>query len=356
MITGIALHSAGFSGPSGIDALAWRRMCSSFKEASFNLCDAIAAVARRLCTSRSYPGALSALLACRLVPLSKNPGVRPIGVSEVVSRIIGKAIMRVVKKDVILSVGPLQACSGIPSGGEAAIHAVRETFARAGTEGVLLVDASNAFNSLNRKVALLNMRYVCPALETVLTNCYQVPLCLFVAGGGEILSKEGTAQGDPLGMAMFALSMVPLIARLTKESEATLQVWFADDATGVGSFVSLKQWWECLSTIGPLYGYHPNAAKTSLIVREEQEEEAKKIFKGTGISVTTEGKKHLGAALGSPSFVEDFVSHKVEEWIKEVEKLAAVAGSQPQAAYAAYIHATKNKWNYICRTTPDCSH
>ena len=69
--------------------------------------------------------------------------------------------MRVVKKDVMLSAGPLQACSGIPSGGEAAIHAVRETFTRAGTEGVLLVDASNAFNSLNRKVALLNMRYVC---------------------------------------------------------------------------------------------------------------------------------------------------------------------------------------------------
>ena len=233
---------------------------------------------------------MSALLAYRLVPLSKNPGVHPIGVGEVVRCIIGKAIMKVVKKDVMLSAGPLQACSGIPSGGEAAIHAVRETFARAGTEGVLLVDASNAFNSLNRKVALLNMRYICPALETVLTNCYQVPLRLIVAGGGEI----------PLGMAMFALSMVPLIARLTKESEATLQVWFADDATGVGSFVSLKQCWECLSTIGPLYGYHSNAAKTSLIVREEQEEDAKKIFEGTGISVTTEGKKHLGAALGSP--------------------------------------------------------
>ena len=160
MIKDIALHSAGSSGPSGINALAWRRMCSSFKEASSNLCDAIAAVARRLCTSRIYPGALSALLACRLVPLSKNPGVRPIGFGEVVRRIIGKAIMRVVKRDVMLSAGPLQACSGIPSGGEAAIHAVRETFARAGTEGVLLVDASNAFNSLNRKVALLNMRYI----------------------------------------------------------------------------------------------------------------------------------------------------------------------------------------------------
>ena len=75
-----------------------------------------------------------------------------------------------------------------------------------------------------------------------------------------------------------------------------------------------------------------------------------------GISVTTEGKKHLGAALGFPSFVEDFTSHKVDKWMEEVVKLAAVAGSQPQAAYAACIHGTKNKWNYFFRTTPNCSH
>ena len=84
---------------------------------------------------------------------------------------IGIAIMKVVKKDVMFLAGPLQACSGIPSGGDAAVHAVRESFENPEMEGVLLVDASNAFNSLNRKVALLNMRYVCPALETVLTNC-----------------------------------------------------------------------------------------------------------------------------------------------------------------------------------------
>ena len=89
-----ALHTVGSAGPSGIDAVAWHKMCSSFKEASSNLCDAIAGVARRLCTSHISPSALSALLACRLVPLNKNPGVRPIRVDKVVRRIISKAIMR----------------------------------------------------------------------------------------------------------------------------------------------------------------------------------------------------------------------------------------------------------------------
>ena len=108
-------------------------------------------------------------------------------------------------------------------------------------EGALLVDASNAISSLNRKVALLNMRYVCPALETMLTNCSQSPIRLFVSGGGEVLSKERTTQGDPLGMAL-----VPLITKLMEEVDATFQVWFADDATGVGTLVNLKQWWSSI--------------------------------------------------------------------------------------------------------------
>ena len=190
------------------------------------------------------------------------------------------------------------------------------------------------------------------------SNCYQSPIRLFVSGarGGEVLSKEETTQGDQLVMAMFSSSMVPLITRLMEVVEATFQVWFADDATGVGILVNLKQWWSSISTIGSLFGYHPNAAKTCLVVCDEQKEAAKKIFEGTGIHITTEGKKHLGAPLGSPSFVKDFVSCKVKEWTEEVEKLAAVAGSQPQAAYVAFVHGTKMKWNYICRTTPNCSH
>lgn len=118
---------------------------------------------------------------------------------------------------------------------------MRDVFEQSETEGVLLIDASNAFNSLNRKVALLNMKYVCPALETTLMNCYQSPVRLFVSGGCEILSKEGTTQGDPLGMAMFALSMVPLIKKLMEKCESAMQIWFADDAAGVGTLVNLKK-------------------------------------------------------------------------------------------------------------------
>ena len=140
-------------------------MCSSFKEAYANVCDAIATIARTLCTSQAPAIGLDAFFACRLVPLNKNPGVRPIAIGEVIRRIVAKAILRVVLKYVMLLAGPLQACSGVKSGCEAAVHATRDILEKHDVEGVLLVDTTNAFNSLNRKVELHNIKYVCPPLR-----------------------------------------------------------------------------------------------------------------------------------------------------------------------------------------------
>ena len=49
-----------------------------------------------------------AYTACRLVALDKCPGVRPVGVGEVVRRIIGKTIMKVVKHDLQNAVGTMR--------------------------------------------------------------------------------------------------------------------------------------------------------------------------------------------------------------------------------------------------------
>ena len=64
--------------------------------------------------------------------------------------------MKVVKPDVMDASGPLQVCAGQTSGSEAAIHAMRNIFDTDDTDAILLIDASNAFNSLNRATALHN--------------------------------------------------------------------------------------------------------------------------------------------------------------------------------------------------------
>ena len=95
---------------------------------------------------------LEAFTACRLIPLDIKPGLRPVGDGEVLRRIAGKVIMMIFKKDIKDAAGPLQLSAGQEAGAEAAIHAMRDTFANEGTEAVLLIDVENAFNSINRKV------------------------------------------------------------------------------------------------------------------------------------------------------------------------------------------------------------
>ena len=172
---------------------------------------ALVSFARKTCREEIADNSLEAYLACRLVPLDKNPGLRPIGVGEVLRRVIGKSIMYVAKKDVINSCSDIQMCSGRESGCEAAIHAMKEAYDSVDSECVLLVDAANAFNSLNRKATLHNIKILCPLLAIYVTNCYSQPARLFVIGGVELASHEGTTQGDPLGMAIYAIGLTPLL-------------------------------------------------------------------------------------------------------------------------------------------------
>ena len=161
LIQRVALKTYGGAGPSGLDSAAWRRLCISFKTCSSDLCNSLAALTRRICSNYVDPMGLSAFVACRLIALDKCPGVRPIGIGETCRRIIGKAVLSVVSPDILDVAGSLQLCAGQEGGCETAVHAIRQIFHSDDCEAVLLVDATNAFNSLNRQAALRNILHLC---------------------------------------------------------------------------------------------------------------------------------------------------------------------------------------------------
>ena len=102
----------------------------------------------------------------------------------------------------------------------------------------------------------------------------------------------------------------------------------------------LRRWWDKLLSISRLFGYYPNPCKTWLLVKPEHHQtEAEECFRGTGVNITTEGLRHLGAVLGSDSFVEAFVRSKVSAWVIEVNRLAEFANCHLQAAYTALTRA-----------------
>jgi len=104
-----------------------------------------------------------------------------------------------------------------------------------------------------------------------------------------------------------------------------------------------------------VYGYYPNASKTWLIVKSEFLAMANKVFKGTGVNLTTDGRRHLGAALGCCSFTEQYMKEKVDCWLRSIHRLSEIVKIHPHSAYCAFVHGMCSKWTYFIHTIPEAS-
>ena len=122
--------------------------------------------------------------------------------------------MKLLEKDILKAIGSLQLCAGEDAGSEAAIHDVYEMLNKESAEAVLMVDASNTFNAINREAFLHNTKILYPSISTYISNCYSSPTDLYIQGGRSKKSEEGTTQGDPTAMAIYALGIKPLLAWL----------------------------------------------------------------------------------------------------------------------------------------------
>ena len=297
MIHKAAQQTKGAGGPSHCDANQYQRflLSNKHKVEGKHLREEIALLARYIASHIIDPVLLEAFTSCRLIPLDKCPGVRPIGVGEVLRRIIGKAIGWVLKDDITESAGPLQASGGLKGGAEAAIHSMRTIFNNTNTEAVILVDASNAFNALNRQVALHNVQITCPHFATILINTYRYSSRLAIAGGKEIKSTEGSTQGDNLGGHLYNQGMITLQTLLLITTPEVSQVWLADDATGAGTLNDLHTWWSNIVKEGSKFGYFVNKGKSWLILKNQnQQQSAQELFSDTNINITVKhhSKRH----------------------------------------------------------------
>ena len=85
---------------------------------------------------------------------------------------------------------------------------------------------SNAFNSLRRDSFLYVARVRTPGLYSFLWHAYSSPTRLFFGEEG-FASETGIQQGDPIGPALFALS----VDEAARGVQSEFNVWYLDDAT-----------------------------------------------------------------------------------------------------------------------------
>ena len=88
-----------------------------------------------------------------------------------------------------------------------------------------------------------------------------------------MLSSEGTTQGDPTAMGVYALGILPLIKFLLEfvnlnEMNAK-EVVFTDDFFIAADLNSIEDYWDKLIATDLKYGYFPKPTKSYLIVKEK---------------------------------------------------------------------------------------
>ena len=148
-----------------------------------------------------------------------------------------------------------------------------------------------------------NMKIICPEIAIFVLNCYFKPARLFVMGGLEIQSLEGTTQGAPEAMPVYAEGITPLMILAAEpldiEEDKARQSAYADDLAAAGTIAGLKRWWDIVVEYGPYLGYYAKPEKSWLIVKHQYLDLARDTFAQSGLKITTEGRRHLGAVVGA---------------------------------------------------------
>ena len=120
------------------------------------------------------------------------------------------------------------------------------------------------------------------------------------------MSKEGKTWGDPTAIGAYASGILPLIHFLLElisiKHLSAKEVAFADDFTVADKLTSIRDYWGKLTVLGPKHGYFPKASKSCLIVKEDKLGDTRNIFNDLNVNITTYGKIHLGAVIGSNEY------------------------------------------------------
>ena len=298
------------------------------------------------------------LAGAALMALPKDENdLRPVAVGETIRRLTSKCLCSTVREAAQALFAPLQVGVACPRGGEAAVHVVRQYTERhrdSPSKTLLLVDFSNAFNTVDRSKFLAACREQTPGVAAWASWCYGAPSQL-VFHETVIESTAGVQQGDNLGPLLFSLALHPLLSRLKDIPGLDIVIGYLDDIALAGDDTAVKTALDLLEAEAQTLGLKLNLEKCVLVPTAGSRSRAQLGAFPAAVKRCLDGNfKFLGAPVGDKEFCAKFTREK------RVDKAAALLQLVPelhdgQVAHKLLMHCLGTcKVMYAMRTTrPD---
>ncbi|XP_021962574.1 uncharacterized protein LOC110858198 [Folsomia candida] len=213
---------------------------------------------------------------------------------------------------------PHQLGVGTKGGAEAAAHAARIYWGHKHTaaKAFLKLDFSNAFNEIRRDTILSIILQRFPSMFSFLSQAYSSPSQLFY-GDTPISSRRGAQQGDPIGPALFALVVQPIILAI----ETELNLWYLDDATLADTPEKVLEALDTIVRMGADVGLLLNTAKCEVGVLGADDHTRSKILErfrqaAPGIQEISPATAVLLGAPLTDEAIESVVGTKTDQLAK----------------------------------------
>ena len=81
-------------------------------------------------------------------------------------------------------------------------------------------------------------------------------------------------------------------------------------------------------------------------------QEVQRLFSSTGIMLTTDGQRHLEAAIGTSYFRAPYAAEKATKWCNELHRFPDFPKTQSHADCSAFTRDILSQYTYFVRTIP----
>jgi hypothetical protein len=290
------------------------------------------------------------LTGSRLVPLIKTRNkVRPVAVGEVLLRLAARCIGKRLQKDFSQYFRPMQFGVKEPQGTETIIHRVRQDLSCGSV--ALNVDISNAFNSISREQIRQQVAQHFPSLLPYFQSAYTGEAPLYYKGEVLTHSLEGVRQGDPLGPALFALGLHPVLQSIREDFPDIRIYAYLDDVTFTGEVSELSTVFTRFRNLCENIGLQVNMEKSNIIPGINSMSSSDLPSNLSGVTLCPQGSELLGAPIGTAEFENACCRRKIQD-LRRLLLVQTEKSIPCQYRFLLLKDSVLPTINYLLRTVP----